>query len=81
MVRITLAGQTLAMSDGTDNAIFIATLFSELTTGDPGLNTLPLIHEAGHREETQIRNQKYQRTPPDIQNQRGVLVRCKVTTC
>lgn len=30
----TLAGETLAMSDSIDNAIFLATLFSELTTGD-----------------------------------------------
>lgn len=34
IVRSTLAGETLAMSDGIDNAIFLATLFSELTTGD-----------------------------------------------
>ena len=32
-----------AMSDGTDNAIFLATLFSELNTGNAGLNDLPLI--------------------------------------
>lgn len=28
------AGETLAMSDRTDNAIFLAALFSELTNGD-----------------------------------------------
>lgn len=33
VVRSTLAGETLAMSDSIDNAIFLATLFSELTTG------------------------------------------------
>lgn len=43
VVRSTLAGETLAMSDGIDNAIFLATLFSELTTGSAGLNALPLI--------------------------------------
>lgn len=31
------------MSDGIDNAMFLATLYSELTTGEAGLNTLPLI--------------------------------------
>lgn len=34
VVRSTLAGETLAMSDGVDNAVFLATLFSELTSGD-----------------------------------------------
>lgn len=34
IVRSTLAGETLAMSDGIDNSIFLSTLFSELTTGD-----------------------------------------------
>ena len=33
VVRSTLAGETLAMSDGIDNAIFLSTLFSELTVG------------------------------------------------
>ena len=33
VVRSTLAGETLAMSDGIDKAIFHATLFSELTPG------------------------------------------------
>ena len=32
-MRSTLAGETLAMSDGIDKAIFHATLFSELTPG------------------------------------------------
>ena len=31
------------MSDGIDNAIFLTTLFSELTTGDTGLHALLLI--------------------------------------
>lgn len=35
IVRSTLAGGTLAMSDRTDNVICLATLFSELTSGDP----------------------------------------------
>ena len=34
VVRSTLAGETLAMSEGIDNAIFLSTLFSELTAGD-----------------------------------------------
>lgn len=34
IVRSILVGEILAMSDGTDNVIFLATLFSELTTGD-----------------------------------------------
>lgn len=34
VVRSTLAGETLAMSDGIDNAIFLSTLFSELTVGN-----------------------------------------------
>lgn len=33
VVRSTLAAETLAMSDGIDNAVFLAMLFSELTTG------------------------------------------------
>ena len=43
VVRSTLAGETLAMSDGIDNAIFLATLFSELTTGTAELNAPALI--------------------------------------
>ncbi len=43
VVRSTLAGETLALSDEIDNAIFLTTLFSELTTGNAELNTLPLI--------------------------------------
>lgn len=34
VVRSTLAGETLAMSDGIDNAMFLAALFSELSKGD-----------------------------------------------
>lgn len=34
VVRSTLAGETLAMSEGIDNAIFLTTLFSELTASD-----------------------------------------------
>lgn len=43
VVRSTLAGETLAMSDGIDNAMFLAMLYSELTTGKADLNSLPLI--------------------------------------
>ncbi len=42
IVRSTLAGETLAMSDGIDNAIFLTTLFSELTTGDTE-HAIPII--------------------------------------
>lgn len=42
VVRSTLAGEALALSDGIDNAIFLATLFSELTTGNVELNA-PLL--------------------------------------
>jgi ABC-type enterobactin transport system permease subunit len=34
VVRSTLAGETLALADEIDNAIFLATLVSELTTGE-----------------------------------------------
>lgn len=43
VVRSTLARETLAMSDGIDNAIFLATLFSELTTGSAELNAPVLV--------------------------------------
>lgn len=43
VVRSTLAGETLAMSDGIDNAIFLVTLFSELTTGSAELNAPALV--------------------------------------
>lgn len=43
MVRSTLAGETLAMSNSIDNAMFLATVYSELNTGKANLNTLPLI--------------------------------------
>ena len=35
VVRSTLAGETLAMADAVDNAVYISTLYSELMTGDP----------------------------------------------
>ena len=35
IVRSTLAGETLAMSEGIDSAIFLSTLFSELSAGNP----------------------------------------------
>ena len=43
MVRSTLAGETLAMAEGIDVAIFVSTLFTELTTGTPAPDGLPLI--------------------------------------
>lgn len=43
VVRSTLAGETLAMSDGIDNAVFLATLFSELTSGTTELNAPALV--------------------------------------
>ena len=43
VVRSTLAGETLAMSDGMDNAVFLATLFSELTTGSAAPSVLPIL--------------------------------------
>lgn len=43
VVRSTLAGETLAMADGIDEAIFISTLYSELTSGKPDTNMLPLV--------------------------------------
>ena len=33
IVKSTLAGETLAMTDSIDNAVFVATLFAELYTG------------------------------------------------
>lgn len=43
VVRSTLAGETLALADGIDNAIFLATLYSELTVGDCKHRGLPII--------------------------------------
>ena len=43
VVRSTLAGETIALTEGIDNAIFIATLFSELTTGEANSKLLPII--------------------------------------
>ncbi|KAK6187111.1 hypothetical protein SNE40_005204 [Patella caerulea] len=42
VVRSTLSCETLALADGIDNAIFISTLFAELTTGDPNPLILPI---------------------------------------
>lgn len=42
-VQSTLAGETLALADGIDNAIFLATLFSELTTGETKRHILPVV--------------------------------------
>jgi len=43
VVRSTLAGETLAMADGIDNAIFLSSLYSELTTGMVKQRTLPVM--------------------------------------
>ena len=43
VVRSTLAGETLAIAEGIDVAIFVSTLFTELTTGTPAPDGLPLI--------------------------------------
>lgn len=77
-MRSTLAGETLAMSDGIDNAMFLTTLYSELTTGKANLNKLPLFCVTDNHslfdalkstkqvtEKRQVRNEQYQRTPTD----------------
>jgi hypothetical protein len=43
IVRSTLAGETLAMSDGIDSGLFLATLFAELTSGQSKPDLLPII--------------------------------------
>ena len=43
VVRSTLAGETLAMAEGIDEAIFIATLFMEITTGNATTDGLPIV--------------------------------------
>ncbi|XP_062409954.1 uncharacterized protein LOC134100639 [Sardina pilchardus] len=43
VVRSTLAGETLALADGIDNAIFLSTLYSELTVGDCKHSGLPIV--------------------------------------
>lgn len=42
IVRSTLAGETLALSDGIDSGLFLATLFVELTTGQTKPEMLPI---------------------------------------
>ena len=42
VVRSLLAGETLAMADAIDSAIFIATLYAELTTGQPKSLSIPI---------------------------------------
>ena len=39
----TLAGETLTLADGIDNAIILAILFSELTTGETKRHILPVV--------------------------------------
>nr|XP_006813919.1 PREDICTED: uncharacterized protein LOC102802092 [Saccoglossus kowalevskii] len=43
VVRSTLAGETLAMADGIDSAMFISTLYVELTGSDSRYTKLPLV--------------------------------------
>ena len=43
VVRSTLAGETLALAEGMDCAIFLATLYSELTTGTADPKIIPII--------------------------------------
>ena len=43
VVRSTLAGETLALADGIDHAIFLSSLYSELTTGKVTQGILPVI--------------------------------------
>ena len=42
VVRSSLAGETLAMADAIDSAICIATLYAELTTGQPKSLSIPI---------------------------------------
>ena len=42
MVRSTLAGEALALADGVDSGMFLATLFAELTTGKAKPELLPI---------------------------------------
>ena len=43
IVRSTLAAETLSMADGIDMAVFLSTLFAELTTGKVGEPALPIV--------------------------------------
>lgn len=43
VVWSTLAGETLALGDGIDSAVFLATMYSEITTGDCTSNNLPIV--------------------------------------
>ena len=43
VVRSTLAGETLALADGIDSGVFLATIYSELTTGDCTHSNLPIV--------------------------------------
>lgn len=43
VVRSTLPGETLVLGDGIDSAVFLATLYSELTTGDCTCNNIPIV--------------------------------------
>lgn len=42
-MRSTLAGETLAMAEGLDVAMFVATLFTEITTGKASTDGIPLV--------------------------------------
>jgi len=43
VVRSTLAAETISMSEAIDMAVFLATLFAELTTGKPQPKILPIV--------------------------------------
>ena len=43
VVRSTLAGETLALADGVDSAVFLATLYSEITTGGCSCINVPIV--------------------------------------
>jgi hypothetical protein len=43
VVRSTLSGETIAMADGIDTGVFLATLIGELTIGRPEPKCIPLI--------------------------------------
>ena len=47
-VKSTMAGEALALADGFDNGMFLATLFAELTTGKAKPELLPTDKHSLH---------------------------------
>lgn len=43
VVRSTLAAETLALADGIDTALYVSALYTELTSGAPDVQKLPLV--------------------------------------